>query len=395
MKICLIHSLYKPYTRGGAEVVVDTIVNGLLNLGHEVVLVTIGRKNAIHKEGKLTIYRLTPFNVFSFLDINKRPIWLRVLWHPLDVFNISSYLKIRKILKSEKPRVVMTHNLKGLGYTIPKAIRKEKIQHIHTIHDVQLSRPSGLILFGQEKPFLLIDKVYEKFSRYLFGSPDVIVSPSKWLIDYYRIRGFFYESKRMVIPNPVEFKKVTKKDESISDSQAENRKIKFLFVGQLEKWKGILFLINALKKIENNKWELSIIGAGGTESEVKRNIAGDDRFKFIGRVEQDQLPNYYRQADLTIVPSLCYENSPKVIDESLTANVPVIAADIGGVPEIIKDDYNGFTFATGDEDNLIVVLNYFLNHPDNINKLKKNCFVSVHDLSIGNYLNKILSLVQR
>src|SRR3989344_6678796 len=121
-KICLIHSLYNPYKRGGAEVVVEIIIRELLKLGHEVVLITIGRKEGIQRDGKLTIYRIKPLNVFSFLDINERPVWLRLFWHPIDVFNLNSYFKVKKILQNEKPAVVMTHNLKGMGYLIPRAI---------------------------------------------------------------------------------------------------------------------------------------------------------------------------------------------------------------------------------------------------------------------------------
>ena len=387
MKICLIHSLYQPYTRGGAEVVVEIIVHELLNLGHEVVLITIGRKDGIQREGRLTIYRIKPLNVFSFLDINQRPVWLRFFWHPLDVFNFSTYFKVKKILKIEKPKVVMTHNLKGLGYLIPLAIRSVGIQHIHTVHDVQLSRPSGLIIFGQEKPFLILDKVYEKTVKRLFGNPDAVISPSRWLLGYYQARGFFYESKKIVLPNPIVFKKVDKAEE-------ENKeKINLLFVGQLESFKGILFLINALKKVKPQNWQLSIIGSGGSEEAVKELINDDLRFKLIGRVDHEGLTEYYRQADLTVVPSLCYENSPKVIDESLIANLPVLAADIGGVSEIVKDDYNGFTFAPGNEKNLIEVLEYFLNHPEKIDELKKNCFVSVRNFSVSNYIKQLLRLL--
>jgi glycosyltransferase involved in cell wall biosynthesis len=393
MKICLIHSLYAPYTRGGAEVVVEIIIRELLQLGHEVILITLGRKKGIQREGKLTIYRIKPINIFSFLDIDKRSIWLRFFWHPLDVFNLSSYLSVKKILHKEKPAVVMTHNLKGLGYLIPKAIRRVGIRHFHTVHDVQLSRPSGLILFNREKPFLILDKVYEKTIKRLFGNPDVVISPSRWLMGYYQARGFFYESKKLIMPNPLVFKKVKKQEEFSEQVKGEKQKITLLFVGQIESFKGILFLIRALKKIKPQNWQLLIIGSGGSDEEVKKLIAGDNRFRSIGRVEYRKLSDYYRQADFTLVPSLCYENSPKVIDESLIANVPVIAADIGGVSEIVKDNYNGFTFAPGNEKNLIEVLEYFLNHPAKIAELKKNCFVSVRNFSVGNYIKKLLSLI--
>ena len=191
------------------------------------------------------------------------------------------------------------------------------------------------------------------------------------------------------MPNPIVFKKV----EKIDQTDIGQRKVNLVFVGQLEKFKGILFLINALKKVEPKNWQLLIIGSGGAQKEVEALTQGDNRFQLIGRVEQSKLADYYRQADLTVIPSLCYENSPKVIDESLIANVPVIAADIGGVSEIVKDDYNGFTFAPGNEKNLIEVLEYFLNHPEKIEELKKNCFVSVRNFSVSNYLKQLIKMI--
>lgn len=389
MKFCLINSLYAPYERGGAEVVTETIVKELLQENHQVIVITLGRKSGAAREGKLTVYRVNPLNVFSFLDINKRPIWLRIFWHPLDVFNFFGYFSVKKILNKEKPDVVMTHNLKGLGYLVPKAIKKCGLRHWHTIHDVQLSRPSGLILFGAEKPFVVIDKVYEKICRRLFNNPERVISPSRWLLDYYRKRGFFYESRNLVLPNPVVFKKVDK----LPEADLPKGKINLLYVGQLEKFKGILFLINACKKLNSANWHLKIVGSGSALKDVEKMVENDARFELVGRVDQFKVIDYYRQADLVVVPSLCYENSPTVIYESLVANVPVIASDIGGISEIVKDDYNGFTFAPGNEKNLIEVLEHFLQKPGEIDNLKKNCFVSVRNYSVASYIRKLLSLV--
>ena len=388
MKICLIHSLYAPYSRGGAEVVVDIVAKELAAQNHQVVLITLGRHDKLENQGRIKVYRIKPLNIFSFLDINKKPIWLRLVWHPLDVFSISSYFKVKKILLAEKPQVVMTHNLKGLGYLIPKAIRKCNISHVHTVHDVQLSRPSGLIFFGQEKPFLIIDKVYEKIIRRLFGSPKVVISPSRWLLDYYVRRGFFAKSQRVVLQNPVVFKKVKAVEESKQPGM-----VNVLFVGQVEKFKGIFFLINAMRQLTTNNWQLTIVGSGGAEQDVRDLIVGDNRFNFVGRVPQEHLTDYFRQADLTVAPSLVYENSPKVIDESLVANVPVVAADIGGVSEMVKDDYNGFTFAPGNIKSLTDVLQLLLSHPEKIEALKKNCFISVRNFSVASYIKKLLSLI--
>ena len=389
MKLCLINSLYPPYHRGGAEVVVQKIVAGLLQLDHQVILITLGRRDTIEQHGNLTIYRIKPWNVFSFIDINQRPLWLRLLWHPLDVFNFSGAAKVRKILARERPAAVMTHNIKGMSYLLPRVIQRLGLRHLHTLHDVQLSRPSGLILYGQEKPFLILDKVYEKICRWLFNDPAAVISPSQWLLDYYKRRGFFYQSQKVVLPNPVSLQKVSKQREE----QPSDGVVKLLYVGQLERVKGILFLIEACRKMRPQNWRLVIAGTGNGQADVESLIEGDDRFTFVGRVETARLAELYRQADVTIVPSLCYENSPAVISESLVANVPVVAADIGGIGELVKDDYNGFTFAPGNEKNLIEVLEHFVNQPELIEKLKKNCFVSVRNFSVSNYLKRLLELI--
>src|SRR3989344_573978 len=388
MKICLINSLYEPYYRGGVEVVVHRVIDGLKQLNHEVILITLGRKNDKVQFGNLTIYRVNPRNIFSFLDINKRPIWLRLIWHPLDVFNFFGRHLVKKILKQEKPDLVITHNLKGIGYLVPRVIKKLGFQHIHTIHDVQLSRPSGLLLFNKEKPFLVIDKLYEKICRWLFNNPDIIVSPSAWLLDYYKVRGFFYESKKAVLPNPIVFEKV----EKLAPAAKTDKLINLLYVGQLESAKGIDLLIAACQKLKLNNWHLTIVGSGSMQAGLSKSIGSDKHFSLAGYIEPEKLLAYYRQADLTVVPSLCYENSPVVIYDSLVANVPVIASDIGGIGELVKDNYNGFTFTPGNEKNLVEVLEHFLAHPELIEKLRKNCFISVRNFSTANYIKQLLQL---
>jgi glycosyltransferase involved in cell wall biosynthesis len=391
MNICIINALYSPYHRGGAEVVVERVVRELAKEGHRVSVITLGERTVIQHQGSVTIYRIVSPNLFSFININSKPTWLRLVWHVIDVFNIFSAHKVKKIIEKENPDVILTHNLKGLGYLISRVIIKSGKKHIHTIHDVQLSRPSGLILFGQEKPFVILDKAYEKICRWLFGSPSIVVSPSNWLMDYYRRRGFFAKSVCKILPNPVPFQKVRKSTEVLEARQQVN----FLYVGQLHKSKGILFLIKAIKSLpENLKWHLTIVGGGIAEEDARQLINNDDRFTMKGRVSAWEVIEHYRKSDVTIIPSLCYENSPSVIYESLAANVPVIASDIGGIGEIVKDDYNGFTFAPADQENLQEVLTHFINNPQIIDRLKKNCFISVRQFSTKKYTEQLLNLLR-
>ena len=159
MKIGVINSLYKPYSRGGTEVVAENVIAALRQHGYDVFLITLGRKREKMQEDGVLTYRIKPKNIFSFIDIPKRGFFSRLVWQILDVFSVSGKLQVKKILEKEKPDVVMTHNIKGIGYLLPGLLRGLKIRHIHYVHDVQLSRPSGLIFYGAEKPFLVLDEI--------------------------------------------------------------------------------------------------------------------------------------------------------------------------------------------------------------------------------------------
>ena len=63
--------------------------------------------------------------------------------------------------------------------------------------------------------------------------------------------------------------------------------------------------------------------------------------------------SFFAKADITIVPSLCYENSPTVIFESFSYHTPVLASNIEGIAELIKEGENGLTFIAGNEASLL------------------------------------------
>jgi len=394
MKICLINSLYKPYKRGGAEVVFNTIVKELKKDGHDVFVITISakksKKNYVVKEmDDLNVFRFYPQNIFSFVDINSQPYWKRVIWHILDSFNYHSYRQVKKILKKERPKLVLTHNIKGLGYLTLKAIKKLKIKNIHTLHDVQLVQPSGLIIKDCEKLNLLA-KNYLKISRWLIGSPDVVVSPSKWLLDFYRQYDFFAKSKKVVLPNPLVL------DTKDWHKNFDDNKINYLFLGQLEEHKGISFLLEVFSKFNKlDNAKLIIVGSGRLENALKEKYKDKEWVEFLGYIPANKLSKLvFKQIHYTIVPSLCYENSPSVIYDSFKYATPVIASEIGGVPELVKEGVNGYTFEAGNKISLLNKLNMSMQNIDNFKKMSENAKIKAKDYDIKNYIYKILSLWQ-
>ena len=63
------------------------------------------------------------------------------------------------------------------------------------------------------------------------------------------------------------------------------------------------------------------------------------------------------------MPSLCYENSPTAITKSLSAGTPVLAVNLGGIPELIIEDKTGWLYAPGDRSDFVKKLSWCLKHP--------------------------------
>jgi glycosyltransferase involved in cell wall biosynthesis len=121
----------------------------------------------------------------------------------------------------------------------------------------------------------------------------------------------------------------------------------YLYFGRLSREKGIDLLIDAVSGLGRGK--LKIAGEGPLEGELKGHAAaaGAD-VEFLGFRTGAELRALLEKAMFVVVPSRWYENLPFSVMESLAAGRPVIAADIGGIPEMVEDGVNGMLFPPGD-----------------------------------------------
>jgi glycosyltransferase involved in cell wall biosynthesis len=369
------------------------------------------------KNNSVSIYRFFPLNIASFLNLSKVPLVLRALWHLLDALNFHTFFAVRSILKKERPALVLSHNLKGLGYTIPLAIRKCRVPYAHTVHDVQLVEPSGIIIpnsspLSSHSSFLI--SYFSLLTSHLFGSPTLVISPSQWLLNFYSSHGFFKSSKRLMVPNPIQTKQEGIQEPDIStqrpfetstrgycrdetSSQAERARIlpcilHLLYVGQLEPHKGISFLIKALKSW-NNAFHLTIAGAGSSEQMLREQLKNDARFTLKGYVKNTDIGHLLQNTDVTLLPSLFLENAPLTISDSFSYGVPVVASHLGGIPEMIKNGFNGFTFKPGDQEDLLKKLEQIAKMKENgtLEQLKTGARKSIKNQTIEYYLEKLFS----
>lgn len=355
MRLLIVSNLYPPFARGGAERVASRVANELFVRGHEVsVLSTMPYAGLASLRPRVTendlepIERFFPLNLYHTLNDHRHAAPVRAAWHLADLWNPQPGRVLRDVIHRRAPEAVLTHNLKGIGLSVPAAIRAAGIPHVHTIHDVQLSIPSGLLIAGQERgafnstPLRLL---YEAATSRAMGSPDAVVSPSRFLADFYRERGFFPKSRMEVLPNPAP--EMTR----FPSGERQEGPLRILYAGQLEPHKGLRFLLETLAEADL-PYRLQVAGEGSLAGFAADWARKDPRVTFSGAYTLEHLGKLLALCDVMVVPSLCYENSPTVIYESLAAGTPVIASRIGGVGELIREGEDGFLFEPGQAEGL-------------------------------------------
>lgn len=348
MKVCLINNLFFPYHKGGAEQVVKLTAANLVSQGHEVVIITSAPEQwGVEKSVHSTIYRLPPRNLYFYSDSQKHFWLVRFWWHFFDIFNLFTVLKIRKILREEKPDLVYTHNLMGLSFLIPIVLRRLKLRHLHVVHDVQLVEPSGIIWAGKESYWRYHNPLvwlYAWLMRKLMGAPEMVISSSQFLIDFYKTRGFFSRSQFKLERNPVEVNKMIRPEK---DSVVE-----FLYLGQIETHKGVLFLAQAfvdlMKKENNLPCALKIVGSGTKENALRAIIGSCAQARFLGPAQREEIPALLARADVLVAPTLVCENTPTAVNEALASGLSVIVSDAPGAAEMVENGQTGLVFKCGD-----------------------------------------------
>jgi glycosyltransferase involved in cell wall biosynthesis len=101
---------------------------------------------------------------------------------------------------------------------------------------------------------------------------------------------------------------------------------------------------------------LTIIGDGPLLEKIKSISQDDKRIKILGRKNKEEIALKLKESDCLIVPSNCYDNSPTVIYEAQAFSLPIIASNLGGIPELLNSD-NDLLFYPNNEKDLIEKIN--------------------------------------
>ncbi|MDR1980927.1 MAG: glycosyltransferase [Tannerellaceae bacterium] len=271
--------------------------------------------------------------------------------------------RFSRLLDDFKPDIVHVHNIHSyLSPYVVKIAASRGIKVIWTLHDYKLICPSYSCLrdgkpceacFSRKwnvvrhtcmksdmKASVLAylearvwnRKVLEKYTH-------TFISPSRFLQSKMVSAGFL-SSKIEVLHNFFPDTLPVAADTDKSDY--------YCYVGRLSSEKGIDLLLEVAEKLP---YPLKVIGSGERLEEYKARYEGKPMV-FLGQQSHEATLEIVRKARFSVLPSICYENNPLSIIESLCMGTPVLGADTGGIPELITEGINGFLFQPGNREML-------------------------------------------
>lgn len=147
------------------------------------------------------------------------------------------------------------------------------------------------------------------------------------------------------------------------------------YIGQITQIKGVHILVDAVNKLRNEPIQLNLYGDLSKNKKyvmkLQALVKGNPKITFAGLLDRQELPKVLENLDALVVPSLWYENSPNVIQEAFAMKTPVIASNMGGMAELIKNRENGLLFEAGDCDDLAEKFKELLREPALIEQMQK------------------------
>ena len=377
MRVLLVNKFL--YPKGGAETYTFKLGEMLEKYGHTVQY--FGLENPANTVGNSAGAYVTDMDFGKGIRKN--------LTAPLRIiYSSEARKKITKVLCDFAPDVVHLNNIQfHLTPSIILAVEKyrkktgRRVKLVYTAHDYQLICPShGLFdtniqvcekcLGGnythclrtkcmknsRSKSLLaMLDAYYWKL-RKAYVYIDTIICPSRFLKSKLDTQPRF-ANKTVAIHNFIAPRKVS----------AVQKGEYILEFGHLSKDKGTLTLLEVAKRMPNVKFIFAGYGAAETE------IAKVGNAEFVGFKTGEALTKLISEALCTVCPSEMYENCPYSVMESQTLTAPVLGANIGGIPELIRDGVTGLIFIPGDADDLEKKLRYFLETPGIKEAYAENC----------------------
>lgn len=353
MKILLINKFH--YIQGGADRHYLELANLLKRNGHEVVFFSMNCvKNIPCEQDKYFVDYLD----FSKIKIDKYLFKIigRMFW------SREAQRKLEQLIKEEKPDIAHLHNIyHQISPSIITTLKNNNIPIVMTVHDYYLVSPL-YSLYAKNKIYnpgywnywhiivtravknslaaSILSSVVNWWHRHrgYYAKVDLFISPSNFLAKH--LKRVYPDSRIEVLPNFTE----------AHENTGSVLKDYYLYAGRIINEKGVELVLQAALVLPNVKFKIA--GSGPEEPKLKEKYSLDN-VEWLGQVETKELNILIKESKAVIIPSRWYENCPLAILESFSLGTPVIASNIGGIPELIQDGYNGLLFENDNRQSLI------------------------------------------
>lgn len=368
MRIAFITYEYPPFIMGGAGVYAKNITEELAKLGHYITVFTPAFKGINDEDSidnleivRIKINKKLPFKALHFWSKLPKEVKKAENKNKFDIVHINgnSYFSYKKQI-TEAPQIVMIH------HSVRDVTKINKIDFITRFFKI-----------GNEDS--LIMPIIEKI---IVNSARKIVVPSEFtknrIIYHYKIDPSLIK----VIHEGIDFKNISKLNNLKIENFTQKENPFILFVGRIDDpRKGLDLLLKIFKKVLiKSDCELVVIGAGNPENAIylAKSMGILNKIFFAGRINESSLNTYYKLCDVYVCPSRL-EGFGLTILEAMTLGKPVVAFNVGAIPELIKNYYNGILVEKNDIDEFAFAIIYLLNGgklewtaEERINYIKEN-----------------------
>jgi len=313
-------------------------------------------------------------NMINKLENKGIKIKVFSLKHNSVISSLRSIFEISFYLKKEKFDIIHTHSTEAgiIGRIAAKLAGISII--IHTIHGIAFSEYRSILL----NSFIIhLEQICARFSNRLISNSDNIQT-------IYLNKHIGKRNQFITIYSGIDFNKFKTKKKS------KNNIPIISMISRLAEGKGHKYLLLAAKEVlKQRRAEFWIVGDGEYEEQIIRMIADMDlqnAVKLLGH--RDDIPEIISESDISVLPSL-FEGTPRCIIESLRLKTPVIATNVGGIPELIEDTKTGFLISPKNHILLADRINYLLNHPKIASAIAEAGFKESHKFSSEDMVQKI------
>ena len=314
MHICYCYHRFYPLVGGVEENIINT-ARKLIEKGHKVTVVTSNIPDRPEKE------------IIEGIEVLRaKPLF--------SVFKTPIMPEYKKLLSNVDADIIHAHG------TIPN------VSDISIFYATKNNIPSVLTYHFDGNADSMIGNLFAEFynrfiNRKVVAKADKIISISKSYAETSPVIKDLLD-KVEIIPNGVDLNRFNPKIEVGNIREKYNLPSEniVLYVGRFVKYKGLEYLIRAMKHVEHGT--LIIAGKGKLEQHLKQIVRDEklENVNFLGHVPDEDLPKLYRVSDVYVQPAITRgENLPVSILEAMASGIPVIASDFPGIRDLVKDDF--------------------------------------------------------